>query len=130
MYKHINKFSLFIICLLIVQLFSPLSQVFAADTTAPTSVQFSEIVPGNYRFQWTSVTGASSYRFYNISGGQQHLVGTYLYNFATILNLEEGSYEPAFTAIVKVVESSLSESVSVVVFYSEMQEYVLLRLMM
>lgn len=107
--------------LLIVQLFSPLSQVFAADTTAPTGVQASEMIPGNYRIQWTSVTGASNYKVYDITDGQQKLVATSSYNFTTIQGLAEGSYQFAVTAVKSGIESPLSEPINVNVVYPEIQ---------
>lgn len=108
------------ICLLLLQLFSPISQVFAADTTAPTGVQATEMVPGNYRIQWTS-TGASNYKVYDITGGQQQLVGTTSYNFTTVQGLAEGTYQFAVTGVKSGIESSLSEPVTVNVVYPEIQ---------
>ncbi len=106
--------------LLIVQMISPLGQVFAAESGVPANLQATQTYPGDIRLQWTAVTGAN-HKVYNVTNGQKTLVGETKYNFLTIKDLAEGSYQFAISAVVSGVESSLSTPVSVEVVYPDMQ---------
>lgn len=106
--------------LLIVQMVSPLGQVFAAESGVPANVQATQTYPGDIRLQWTAVIGAN-HKVYNVTNGQKTLVGETKYNFLTVKDLAEGTHQFAVSAVVSGVESSLSTPISVEVVFPDMQ---------
>jgi fibronectin type 3 domain-containing protein len=118
-----KKFSLFAVVLILLQVFLPLSNVFAVEMQTPANLKANQYYPGNILLDWDKVTGASNYKIYKIVDGQQEFVKqvTYEYTDTTVYNVSEGSSTFAVTAVRNSDESELSNIVTVEVVYPEME---------
>ncbi|WP_186326780.1 OmpL47-type beta-barrel domain-containing protein [Cytobacillus oceanisediminis] len=120
----LKKLSIVMIFIMTFNLLSPLANVFAYDILTPTNLRANQAYPGNIILTWDKVTGASGYKIYEVSNGQQTLVKQVSYTDieTTVFNVPEGTFNYAVTAFRQTQETSLSNTVTVEVIYPEMQK--------
>ncbi|EKN64723.1 fibronectin type III domain-containing protein [Neobacillus bataviensis LMG 21833] len=122
MSKIKKKLSFFVLAVLLLQLFSPIASAFAASNlTAPTNIRFSLDGIDNVVLRWDAVSGATTYRVYEIKGEEKvQLSQTSNLNryFPTV---SAGTHTYAVTAVNSGGESPFSTSIDVEIKYPEMQ---------
>jgi large repetitive protein len=116
----VNKLSLFISIVLVLQLFLPIVSTYAAELQAPNNLKITEIYPGSLQLDWDTTPSTSSYRVYRITGETKTLETQVTTNRA-FLTLTEGTYTFAVASVVSGKESPLSSPVSIVIKYPELQ---------
>ncbi len=122
MHKIKKKLSFFVLIVLILQLFSPIAQAFAASILpAPVNLRSSLDGVDNVILRWDAVSGATVYRIYEVNGAEKvQLSQTSNLNryFQTVA---PGTHTYAVTAVNSAGESVLSSSIDVVIKYPDMQ---------
>jgi large repetitive protein len=115
-----TKLPAIISLLLFIQLLLPVMGVYAASLQAPTNVKVYERYPGSVVLEWTTVAYSSAYKVYRINGDTKTLDSQVKSN-AAYVNLPEGTYTFAVSAIVSGQESPISSPVSITIMYPDMQ---------
>ncbi|WP_404330190.1 OmpL47-type beta-barrel domain-containing protein [Mesobacillus maritimus] len=117
--KRTSKFSLFLSILLVVQLLFPIIGAFAAELQAPTNVRGYERYPGNVALEWDAVPSVASYKVYKLDGETKTFLTQVTSNKAFI-NVQEGTYTFAVSAIANGTESQLSSPFTLEIKFPEM----------
>lgn len=108
--------------LLVLQLAIPLFKPLASESILqPQNVQAVEYTPANVRITWESVTGARTYKVYEILDEGLKQISEVSSTTAYARNLSEGEHVFAISAVTTTSESSLSDNVTVSINYPEMQ---------
>lgn len=122
MQKIKKNLSLFVLAVLILQLFSPITSALAASIpTAPTNLRSSLDGIDNVILRWDAVTGASVYRVYEIKGEEKVQITQTTNLNRYFPSVAAGTHTYAVTAVNSAGESPLSLSIDVVIKYPEMQ---------
>ena len=120
MTKMTKSISLFLSIVLVMQLVFPFTSVFAANTSTPTNVKINNYYPGNVQISWDTVSNATSYNIYKVSGEQKELLSQVKGKTNTsFLNLSEEVHQFAVTSVTSTGESQLSNVVEVDIVYPE-----------
>ncbi|WP_419956408.1 OmpL47-type beta-barrel domain-containing protein [Neobacillus niacini] len=115
-----RKLPAIISLLLFIQLLLPVMGVYASSLQAPTNVKVYERYPGSVVIEWNAVPYSSAYKVYRINGDTKTLDSQVKSN-AAYVNLPEGTYTFAVSAIVSGQESPISSPVSITIMYPDMQ---------
>jgi large repetitive protein len=118
--KQFRQLPLLMSVLLVVQLLFPVIGAFAAELQTPTNLKGTERYPGNVVLEWDAVPTISSYRVYKLDGETKTLMTQVTSNKAT-LNLSEGTFTFAIASTANGQESQLSNPLTLVIKFPEMQ---------
>ncbi|MGG3466031.1 hypothetical protein ABES02_00380 [Neobacillus pocheonensis] len=122
MQKIKKKLSLFVLAALILQLFSPVTSVFAA-ITLPAPDNFRYVLDGidNVILRWNDVNGATAYRIYEIKDQDKVLIIQTTSPNRYLAGVKEGSHTYGVTTVNSTGESQLSSLLTVEIKYPTMQ---------
>lgn len=122
MQKIKKKLSFFVLMVLLLQLFSPITQAFAA-TTLPAPVNLRSSLDGidNVILRWDAVSGATVYRIYEINGEEKVQLSQTSNLNRYFQSVAAGTHTYAVTAVNNAGESALSTAIEVVIKYPDMQ---------
>ncbi|MDF2902977.1 MAG: hypothetical protein K0S25_615 [Bacillus sp. (in: firmicutes)] len=115
-----RKFPLIVSLLLFVQMLFPFIGALAAEVQAPTNLTGYERYPGSVVLDWGAVPSSTAYKVYKIDGDTKTLMTQVTSNKA-YLTLKEGTFTLAVSAVVNGQESPLSNPMTIVIDYPEMQ---------
>ncbi|MEO2076737.1 MAG: hypothetical protein ABGX20_15305 [Bacillus sp. (in: firmicutes)] len=122
MRKIKKKLSVFLLAVLLLQLFSPISSAFAASNlTAPVNLRYTLDGYDNFYLNWDAVSGATLYRVYEMVGENKIYINQTKYNNSYISGVLEGTHYYTVSAVNNTGESVLSAPLKVDINYPDMQ---------
>jgi fibronectin type 3 domain-containing protein len=120
--RNSKSYSLVIIFILLVNLFTPITQVFAADIQSPTGFSYSVSNGNDVKLRWNLISGASKYNIYINENGTRTLIGSTKSNTYTITNVPEGFHNYEVVSYGEGIgESTTPSTLSVKLIYPVIQ---------
>ncbi|MFC0187359.1 OmpL47-type beta-barrel domain-containing protein [Fictibacillus aquaticus] len=117
-----KNLSLFLCFVMLLNFALPLYKAASAsELLAPINVKATEYSPTNIKLTWDAVSGAGSYKIYQLNGSEKTFLSESSSNAGYVNTLNEGNYEFAVSAISGPTESILSVPVSVNIIYPVME---------
>jgi large repetitive protein len=114
--------SIFLSVILILQLISPTTSVFAIENTnIPTNPTVSLYNTNDIYLRWDPVSGAERYKVYRIIDGKKELVSEGVTTYWWKSSASEGSYSLVVTAIKYGIESEMSSPVNFEINFPKIQ---------
>lgn len=121
MLKKSNRLSFFLSLLLVLQLFLPVINAFAAEVATPTNLKVSISNFNDIVLSWDKVFGVDSYNIYKVNDNGNEFFAKSFGNSWSKKGLAEGAYTIVVTAVKGTSESEVSTPVTFEIKLPEMQ---------